>query len=360
MILGLLGVSLTSCSLFKGPSTVISSNPLIRTKAETSLQIISVEMLEQYGDSFIIKYGNWEMLVDAGSYGDKGQVQAALREYVTDGVLDMLMVSHLHSDHMGSLTSVSFFDDLGLKVSNIVDNGNTASSSTVKKYSEMRSTLISRGANYFTPWDIFETKTVSQKFMIDEKNGVFIEFFDAGKVPEPGVVLSSDQMNPSSIPAVFNYPNTKIAIAGDLPATQEGAWVNSMKKSKEEYFKEEDNNVFKSCHHGSSTSNGNTILKYVKPDMVFSMSGMVNKEPNGSQHPTFLAVDRELKYTDKIYWSGINGTTEFWTDGDKMTMEGKGRSKDYYVEDKLVSRTKEKNITLIQSAWYKELAAYMG
>ena len=58
------------------------------------LKVISIEMTGTYGDSYLVKYGNFEMLVDAGTTYDKNHVQAALNEFVEDDMMLLIPASN--------------------------------------------------------------------------------------------------------------------------------------------------------------------------------------------------------------------------------------------------------------------------
>ena len=135
------------------------------------LAVVAIEMSSRFGDSTLIKYNNYEILVDAGTSSDKKYVQDALKEYVTDKTLDLLIVSHAHADHIGAMTDVSFFDDIDVDVSKIVDTGhevksNTTSETVSQKYNKMCDELVSRGAEKLDYFDIINDKNIEIVFNI--------------------------------------------------------------------------------------------------------------------------------------------------------------------------------------------------
>lgn len=322
------------------------------------LNVIALEMHGTYGDSFIIKYNNFEILVDAGTTQDKKYVQDALEEYVTDDELDILMVSHLHADHIGDMTSTSFFEDVNINVLKIVDAGTAPTSKTSENYVQMRNDFVNKGATYIPYYDILNNDEIGTVWNIDKEQNIYIEFFDTGKVVKPGEIAS--ELNETSIAFTLCYNQNKWFFGGDLPDSCENDLVNSMKESSLNYFKEEDHVVYKTCHHGSKTSNGDTLLSYVKPDIIFSMSGIVSKnqtkDPITDQHPYLETLERMKKYTDKIYWTSINGTIILSSKGSEVTLLFKGRTVDYYYNGEIVSKENEKEITIFESKWYQAIS----
>ena len=344
--------SVTSCSLI----TIIKpeTKPFI---PGDELHIIAIEMTGKYGDSFIIKYNNFEMLVDAGTKEDSENVQVALDEFVADDELDILMVSHLHADHIGSMTDVSFFEDLGINVKKIVDAGTKPTSKTAENYVSMREEFVKNGATYYPYYDILNGENIEKTWHIDEEGKLFIEFFDTGEVSKVGG--SPSDLNASSIAFTICYNENKWFFAGDLPSFCEEELVKNMKKSDPSYFKESDCVVYKSCHHGSKSSNGDLLLSFVKPDIIFTMSGIVSSNRENSkivdQHPYLETLERMKKYTEKIYWSSINGLTIFSSKGYDVSISSRGRTIDYYYNGLKVSREEEKDVTIFESKWYEML-----
>ena len=97
----------------------VSSSSSSENEPLEPLSVIALEMKSTYGDSFLIKQGDYEVLVDAGTASDASTVQAALDTYVDDDVLDLLVLTHFHTDHIGKMTDASFFGDISVNA--IVD-----------------------------------------------------------------------------------------------------------------------------------------------------------------------------------------------------------------------------------------------
>ena len=84
-------------------------------------------MHDKYGDSLFVKYGDYDILIDAGDRGYGQYVQEFVDSHISsDKILDLLVVTHCHSDHMGGLTKMSSIDnakkalDYVSKVNNMV------------------------------------------------------------------------------------------------------------------------------------------------------------------------------------------------------------------------------------------------
>ena len=337
-------------------SSSISAEDSSSSEAEAlaPLSVIALEMKSTYGDSFLIKQGDFEILVDAGTTVDEGTVRAALDFYVEDGVLELLVLTHFHADHIGGMTDVSFFD--GLSVTSIVDPGVIASSKVAENFRAMRDELVDGGSKYYPVYDLLNDSSPGKKWEIAGHEGMSIEFFDTGFSRVPGTSYGGDQNN-SSLAFALAYGETKWLFAGDLPGSLEDDLVASIKEEDPDYFASSSFNVLKACHHGSEDSNTDALLSFVEPDLVFIMSGLErrNKTSQGivdAQHPYLTALERFRAYTEEVYWTSINGTTSLVSDGKGVALEMAGRTQDYYYEGEKVDREAERFSTVYQSKYY--------
>ncbi len=366
----LLSFSCVSCinSKDNGTPTAPATNPPATTKEPTpplndppaegeGLEIISIEMKEKYGDSTLIKYGDYEVLVDAGDPDDAPQIQKVLRNECTDGILEMLIVTHAHEDHLGAISSISFFEGAGITaVETVVDFGYTYTTKAYDRYVNTRAALIAGGSTYYAITDIIEQEEISDLFYFDD-TAVYIEFFDTGNYAAKDKSTSKD-LNDTSIAFCLNYENNKLLMTGDLTSKCELDLINNIKKINENYFTEENNVIFKANHHGSDGSNSDEFLKFIKPDYIFISAAILKENRTSSgvqkaQHPYSSALIRMKKYTEQVYWNGINGTTSFHlTKEGSVTMSAEGRTLTYYVIGAIVSAEDEKKVTFFQSRWY--------
>ena len=241
---------------------------------ESKLQVISLEMRGTYGDSFIIKYNDFEILVDAGTTTDKSYVQDALEEFVEDNTLDIVMVSHLHADHIGSMTSTSFFNEIGITVNTFIDTGTTPTTATATNYISMRNSFVSKGSKHYTYYDILNDSSIDTIWYLDEEHKAYMEFFDTGTISKPNTKPSD--MNNSSIAFAVNYLNNKWLFAGDISSSAESTLVDNIKKINPNYFKDSDHVVVKANHHGSDGSNSEKFFAFTKPDIIFITAGIIS------------------------------------------------------------------------------------
>ena len=142
-----------------------------------NLNVYFLEMNDCYGDSFIVKYHDFEILVDGGTQADSVCVRQALKKYCTDGVLDMLIVSHPHNDHTGGIADRNTFREIS-SIGTVVDYGYQYSTSWNTGYESNRNKYIELGATYYPIYNIFNDESINPIFDIAED--LSIEFLDTG------------------------------------------------------------------------------------------------------------------------------------------------------------------------------------
>lgn len=311
------------------------------------------EMGQTYSDSFLIKYNNFEILVDGGNYSDGYTVAKEIGDYCTDGVLDMLIATHPHGDHTGGLSNNALYKDIK-EIRTIVDYGYTYSTSTNRNYETIRNGYISNGASYYPIYDIFNSQIHNPKFDIGKD--AFIEFLNTEGYLPVGTKKDGDfNHNSASVVAVLNYKNIKYYLGGDIEAEGE----IKLRENYPTYF-EGTYNIYKASHHGSNTSNGMYFVKDINPKVVLISAAIIdeNRTDKGvikTQHPYKAPLKTFAKYTDKVYWNGTSGSFTITINGVEMTkFEGKGRTINYYHNGEVVNADEEKNLPLPQTKWYED------
>ncbi|MDE6585032.1 MAG: MBG domain-containing protein, partial [Anaeroplasmataceae bacterium] len=131
---------------------------LVLKQKEEELMIYSIEMHQQYGDSVLITYGDYEILIDAGDTKDGPYVNQFLKEHISsDNHLDMIIVTHCHSDHMGGLAYSSNESSKNVKaldgiasIGTIIDYGHDRVGNALhNSWVNIRKKYIAGGAEYY-------------------------------------------------------------------------------------------------------------------------------------------------------------------------------------------------------------------
>ena len=337
-----------------------------------SLVITSIEMCDEYGDSTLFQFHDYDILVDSGSEADANHVREVLTQKVTDKTIDLLVVTHPHGDHIGGIINNALN---GFTVKNIVDYGYTYdtdgddkinNSGYVQRYVDKRNVFVNSGASYH---GIKEQMAISQTWDIDKENNLSIRwlknnyYFGEDEI-FPNSNCPTDNPNTTSVSFCLEYKYWNIIMCGDADSTNA---EYTIVENHENLFKSDKKRVLlKGTHHCSSSSMGYNFLDWCSPEVIFTSSAMIDAicAPNevslgsgeGQQnHPNKSTVRRIKQKTENFYWNGINGDTTFTTDGvNDLTMEGAGRTKDYYKKGttEIADVDSEKNVKFFDSEFY--------
>lgn len=326
-----------------------------------------LEMVYQYGDSVLFDYGDFEMLIDAGQADDADNVMAALSDKVDDGQLEVLIVTHPHSDHFGGIQSANTLTTKGgiNNIKYIVDFGGSYSSSYYRNYVDVRNEYISRGATYYNIYSMIHNSTSGYPNEFIISNDVNLKFLDTGAYVAYGDTISSTYANESSVSCLLTYGNNRVFLCGDITGTSsdseydpEGTIVDNYNNTG--LWDASTYNIVKANHHCSNThgSNGSKWINAVKPDLVIISAALIEDNrtiagPTESQHPTYGSLKRYLNATDEVYCNMINGTiTVNLNETSEPNLDFAGRTLDYYdSEGNLVSKEAERTIKFKDSVF---------
>ena len=356
--------------------------------ANDKLEVISIEPLQQYGDSTLFKYGNFELLIDTNNYEsfEFVKVTSTVAQYIDDGVLEMFVATHPHGDHVGGFSSngVSvndFLSNTGIKeIKCFIDSGGVNNN-----YWENAKPVLRQKTTYdYTVYDMFYGSEAykSYPYIFSIANDVYVEILNTGEYVVDGTYV--DDPNEVSVALVFHYGNYKYLMCGDLNSSGE----SGLQSRYPGYFEDENYVIAKTNHHGSSNgSNTKNYVEWVKPDKVLVSAAIVNNNrvsnentPAGAQcrgssskaistsgqHPHVGALNNYVTYgnigLNDLYWNGINGTLHFAHDSitSDPVITGEGRSYDYYYPTNYSGNTyikalyqDEINVPFYRSHWAK-------
>ncbi len=259
------------------------------------LEIHFLELGNKYtGDCTYIKAGDTDILIDAGSKTSSiPTITSYLDQYVTDGILEYVIVTHAHQDHYaGFATSEkmeSLFDIYECQV--IIDFAQTNQKDTATMYQNYireRNDEIANGAKHYTAQDCM-TQNLS---VFDLGNNIELQILDSYYYYEK----ASSGENDHSVCCMINQGDKHFLFTGDL------------EKSGEEKLVEMNDlpqvTLYKAGHHGSKTSSGDVLLAEIQPQIVCVCCCAGSSEytdTNANQFPTQEFIDRIAPYTDKVY-----------------------------------------------------------
>lgn len=286
LIVGIAGGFVTYLQTNQEPSDVYVSG---------DLEIHFLELGNKYtGDCTYINAGGIDILIDAGSKTSSiPTISAYLDQYVTDGILEYVIVTHAHQDHYaGFATSEkqdSLFDLYECEI--IIDFAQTNQKDTATMYSNYireRDDEIANGATHYTALDCM-TKGMN---IFTLGNGMELEILDNYYYYQK----DSSGENNYSVCCMITQGDNHFLFTGDLEESGEEKLVelNTLPQVT----------LYKAGHHGSKTSSSDVLLSVIQPKIVCVCCCAGSPEyttNNSNQFPTQDFVDRIAPYTKYVY-----------------------------------------------------------
>ncbi len=307
--------------------TPISSSSSIPFTGDVApIDINFLELGNKYtGDSTFIKAGDVDILIDAGSKkGSAETISAFIDNYCTDGVLEYVIATHAHQDHIAGFVGTTTEKGAGIfkkyDINTLIDFSLTDATSIIyNDYVSLRDEKIASGniKHHYTANDCIQESNGAKR-VYDLAPGITMEILDQKFYREK----TSDE-NDYSVCTLFTQGNNHYLFTGDLEKDGEASLVALNNLPEVE--------LFKGGHHGSYTANTDTLLSVVKPKTVCICCCAGSDEYTSNKDnmfPAQAAVDRIAKYTDKVYvttvvsddskgYKSMNGNINFHSDAGK-------------------------------------------
>jgi len=382
--------SSSSSSSSASSSSSSSSSPdptnyLYTKQAGDHLQVFSIEQTNYYGDATLFKYGNFEILIDGGNQYSATQLKDYLSTYCTDHVLDVVVLTHSHSDHYGGFTygttaasKGGTLADAGItSVGHFVDSGWDNNS----YWTSLKNHYVTLGATDETILSLIENNIYDSIWNIAPSCSIqwlYSSTYTAS-------TKNSSSSNNNSVLCDLKFGTYEWVMMGDAQDIE----VNSMLSyySSKTFVKSGDSVVFKACHHCSGTTeSGNTseLMNFLSPKFGFTSSGIIacnsasmgvaiNNDPTGpadtpstAQHPFKNAATAITNKTGaaNFFWNGTAGTIDMSLDENfssfKMAGEGRKYGYGYKMNGSLVDSASEKSTPLFSTKWATTSAFAIG
>lgn len=253
------------------------------------------------GDCTFIKAGDVDILIDAGSdFNSIPIITSYINNYCTDGVLEYVIATHAHLDHIAGFAPYSGTDGIFelYECEVIIDFALKNTDSQVsQRYVERRDKEIELGAKHYTAADCIN-QTNGGKPIFEITETITMEILDQKFYHQ-----SSSDENNYSVCTLFTQGDNNYLLTGDLE--QEGEESLVAKNDLPHCV------LFKGGHHGSKTSSNDCLLNEITPDIccVCCCAG-TNEYTNitDNQFPTQEFINRIAKHTDKVY---VTSTCEY-------------------------------------------------
>ena len=270
------------------------------------LSIHFLELGNKYaGDCTLIKTGNTEVLIDAGSRQNSAEaIVPYIQQYCMDGVLEYVIATHAHQDHIaafvGTTSAKGVFESF--ECGTIIDFPRTNQSETTGsggrslygKYVDALSAEVGAGAKHYTALECVNGENGAKKsYALGEGMEMTIlyqKFYET---------KSSDENN-YSVCMLLTRGNDRFLFTGDLEKEGEESLAesNDLPHCK----------LFKGGHHGSRTSSNDVLLSEITPENVCicccAGAPEYSTDP-AAIFPTQEMIDRVARYTKNIYVTSL-------------------------------------------------------
>lgn len=248
------------------------------------------------GDCTLIKTGDTEVLIDAGSTeSSAGTIVPYIQRYCTDGILEYVIATHADADHIAAFVGTTAIDGVfeSFVCETIIDFAQTTKTTDLyQKYVELREEEVAAGARHYTALECWNQQNGALRtYELAEDitlNILYQKYYEE----------KSSIENNYSVCTLLSQGSNYYLFTGDLEASGEKSLVelNDLPKCK----------LYKAGHHGSKTSSTEELLAEIQPEIVVAncCSGGKHDFP----HQEF--IDNVSVYTDKVYIPMMKATNE--------------------------------------------------
>ncbi len=281
----------------------VSDNNYMDSLPDSNVSVHFLELGNEYtGDCTLIKCGDVEVLIDAGSrQGSAATIKSYVDKYCNDGVLEYVIATHAHQDHIagfvGTNSAPGVFESYVCET--IIDFPLTnAISKIYGSYVEERNKEIALGAKHYTALECWNEENGAKRSYTLGENVTLEILYNYYYENE------TDDENDYSVCCLLNNNGTYSLFTGDL------------EKDGESYLVERNNlpecKLFKGGHHGSYTASSDKLLSVIKPEIVCVCCCCGSTEYTSNMDNVFPSqsfIDRVTKYTNNIFVTTIIGNT---------------------------------------------------
>ena len=243
-ILLLLGLMLAAVAVMSGqiPWEKLGVFPPLNYTPEPSVQM-EIHMIDVgQGESILVRCGTETMLVDAGLRESGDDVSAYLQAQGIEK-LDLLVISHDHSDHRGGLQRV--LRDIDTNVLMLYDGGD-------------------RDSGYLLAGELAGSSACDIAFL--EAGQTFSLGSATVTVVFPRAGYGSDDLNDVSLVLLLECDGKRVLLTADSTAAAEWLYYEDLPQV----------DVLKVAHHGSGGSTTTELLQQIKPKLALISCGKNN------------------------------------------------------------------------------------
>ncbi|MDE7264906.1 MAG: MBL fold metallo-hydrolase, partial [Clostridia bacterium] len=344
---------------------------------EADFSIHFLELGNRYaGDSLLIKCGDTEVLIDAGSrQASASTIKEYVDDYCEDGILEYVIATHADQDHISGFVGLAGNPRTGIlyqyEIGTIIMFDNVKPD---KEDGALYNNFLSavdyakeNGANVYTASQCYDmTDGAQRQYYLDEAQTLSINILYNYYYYN---VDRNDENNHSVVTLLTQEKsdgNKYYLFTGDLEEDGESRMVDHYSvasNSRSEYDILPEVELYKAGHHGSKTSSTEKLLSVIKPKYVTVCCCAGSPEytkTDENTFPTQIMIDNVSKYTDQIYVTTLatdlpevtNGTFASQSGYNYTSMNG---NIVFYCKGGTLKLYCSNNYTLLKDTdWFKE------
>jgi len=280
--------------------------------------------------------GGGAMVYDAGPKGDR--CAAVVREMVPGHALDLVVLSHSDSDHIGGMRRI-LKDNRVVRIIHPGDDHSFKRPPNGKAYLElMREDIVNEGAQVWNLADPSTPPAPGRRFTIGAASATFVAGWSDGKATRhanEGSLPEGPRNNALSIVIRFEFRGHSVLLTGDTvgrldftpPATCAYAERVMVERAATVPIRSD---VLVGQHHGADNASSNCFIGAVRPSHVVFSAGHVVKY----HHPRQSAYDRFLHFNSSIHLLRTDrGDNEGGTGPSQEAVQGSGNCPDPVGDD---------------------------
>ena len=309
------------CTACGYDNTSITGEEAGAANAELSIHFLELGNKES-GDSILIKCGDTEVLIDAGSQQDSSAtaIKTYVDKYCTDNTLEYVISTHADTDHIAAFvgskkgstrSGILYQYDIGTFIkfdkSDKPLKTEKGNDSLYKTYLDAVEYIENKGTAVYTASQCYDqTDGAKRQYFLDDEQKISLNILYNYYYYNS----SSDENNYSVVTLLTEElasGKRHYLFTGDLEEDGESRMVdyyNNPANSKSEYDVLPKVDLYKAGHHGSKTSSTAKLLNKIQPKYVAVCcccgAPQYTKE-NDNTFPTQQMIDNVGAYTDKIY-----------------------------------------------------------
>lgn len=275
---------------------------------DADIAVHFIELGNKYaGDCTLIKVGDVEVLIDCGSRADSVMtVSGYLNNYVSDGILEYVIITHAHQDHYAGFATPakmnSIFDlyECGTIIT-FAKTNQKETNTTYKNYIRELNEETANGAKHYTADDCYNETAGAQR-VYSLGLGYNLEILYNKYYSE-----KADTENNYSVCCMISGNGKNFLFTGDLEKSGEEA-LAARYQADHELAEDFCVDLYKAGHHGSKTSSNDEFLSVFKPKMCCVCCCAGSSEYTkiaDNQFPTQDFINRISVYTDKVYLTSL-------------------------------------------------------